>query len=225
MNEQIFGKRVNTPEGVEQTNPDANNPVVVYSDPSASNTPILANLIYGTPSDGSIPPTDPPATPPEETIVNQAPWGQTTPYVDPDSQPLDPQDRPNPYKVPQDQPTPYSASEDRPVIYRTPQVEPKPSEAHAGANVELSTALLNPEESALLRARWNEILGNFVDEPRFAVQQADTLLADVIEKITQVFANEHSTLEGQWKQGNDVSTEDLRKALQSYRSFFNRLVA
>jgi hypothetical protein len=39
-----------------------------------------------------------------------------------------------------------------------------------------------------------------------------------------MFANEHSSLEGQWKEGNDVSTEDLRKALQRYRSFFNRLV-
>jgi len=28
----------------------------------------------------------------------------------------------------------------------------------------------------------------------------------------------------QWKQGDDVSTEDLRQALQHYRSFFNRLV-
>jgi hypothetical protein len=31
-------------------------------------------------------------------------------------------------------------------------------------------------------------------------------------------------LESQWNQGSDVSTEDLRKALQHYRSFFNRLV-
>jgi len=27
-----------------------------------------------------------------------------------------------------------------------------------------------------------------------------------------------------WNQGDDVSTEDLRMALQRYRSFFNRLV-
>jgi hypothetical protein len=46
----------------------------------------------------------------------------------------------------------------------------------------------------------------------------------VIEKITQMFANEHNSLDGQWNQGVDVSTEDLRKALQHYRSFFNRLV-
>ena len=64
----------------------------------------------------------------------------------------------------------------------------------------------------------------FVDEPRSAVQQADALVSDVIEKINQMFTNEHNTLEGQWQQGADVSTEDLRQALQHYRSFFNRLV-
>ena len=50
------------------------------------------------------------------------------------------------------------------------------------------------------------------------------LVSEVIEKITHSFTNEHSSLVNQWNQGNDVSTEDLRKALQRYRSFFNRLV-
>ena len=86
------------------------------------------------------------------------------------------------------------------------------------------TDLLDREESEHLRTRWNEIQGRFVDEPRSAVQQADGLVSEVIEKITQMFADEHSSLESQWNQGNDVTTEDLRKALQHYRSFFNRLV-
>jgi len=63
-----------------------------------------------------------------------------------------------------------------------------------------------------------------VDEPRSAVQQADALVSDVIDKITEMFSNEHGSLEEQWKEGKDVSTEDLRQALQHYRSFFNRLV-
>lgn len=86
------------------------------------------------------------------------------------------------------------------------------------------TALLELEESGRLRTRWNEIQGQFVDEPRSAVQQADSLVSEVIEQIIRIFAKEHSALESQWKRGNDVSTEDLRKALQQYRSFFNRLV-
>jgi predicted NAD-dependent protein-ADP-ribosyltransferase YbiA (DUF1768 family) len=91
-------------------------------------------------------------------------------------------------------------------------------------NVGSLAALLNREESEHFRTRWNEIQSKFVDEPRSAVQEADTLVSEVIKQITQMFANEHSSLEAQWGQGKDVSTEDLRKALQRYRSFFNRLV-
>jgi hypothetical protein len=103
--------------------------------------------------------------------------------------------------------------------------EAVPYKAQASeTNTESSIALLNPIESEHLRARWNNIQGKFVDEPRSAVQQADALVSDVIEEITRMFAEQHSALEGQWKKDNNVSTEDLRKALQRYRSFFNRLV-
>ena len=85
-------------------------------------------------------------------------------------------------------------------------------------------ALFSFDESEQFRARWNEIQGRFVDEPRSAVQQADTLVSEVIKKVTQMFAEEHSSLEGQWNLGTEVSTEELRKALQHYRSFFNRLI-
>ena len=87
------------------------------------------------------------------------------------------------------------------------------------------TALLNPDESEHFRTLWNEIQGRFVDEPRSSVQHADTLVSEVIGVITQQFANEQSSLERQWNEGKDASTEDLRQALQQYRSFFNRLVA
>jgi hypothetical protein len=97
-------------------------------------------------------------------------------------------------------------------------------EAPIGTNAGSSAALLNREESEHFRTRWNEIQSKFVDEPRSAVQQADALVSEVVEQMTQMFAKEHGLLESQWNQGNDVSTEDLRKALQRYRSFFNRLV-
>jgi hypothetical protein len=37
-------------------------------------------------------------------------------------------------------------------------------------------------------------------------------------------AKERSGLEKQWERGDNVSTEDLRVALQRYRSFFDRLL-
>lgn len=97
-------------------------------------------------------------------------------------------------------------------------------EPYIKADAEDPTTLLKTEDSERFRTRWNEIQGSFVDEPRAAVQQADELVSEVVELITQMFAAERNILEGQWKQGNDVSTEDLRKALQHYRSFFKRLV-
>lgn len=85
-------------------------------------------------------------------------------------------------------------------------------------------ALLDSAVSQELHTRWNTVQAGFVDEPRTSVQQADALVSEVIEKLAQMFADEHGTLEAQWKEGKDVSTEDLRQALQHYRAFFNRLV-
>lgn len=105
-----------------------------------------------------------------------------------------------------------------------PEVDAVSHEAVLGMSTGSVAALLTHEETEHFRTRWSEIQGRFVDEPRSAVQQADALVSEVIEKITAMFANEHSSLEEQWKEGKDVSTENLRQALQHYRSFFNRLV-
>jgi hypothetical protein len=63
-----------------------------------------------------------------------------------------------------------------------------------------------------------------VDEPRRTVEAADKLVASVMQRLAEGFANERSSLEKQWDRGDNVSTEDLRVALQRYRSFFDRLL-
>ena len=90
---------------------------------------------------------------------------------------------------------------------------------------EQAVAMFPGEETAGFRTRWDAIQTGFVDEPRKAVEEADALVAQVIKRLTEVFANERSTLEHQWDRGEQVSTEDLRLALQKYRSFFERLLA
>jgi hypothetical protein len=114
---------------------------------------------------------------------------------------------------------------DERIVHEGPGGETTAHEAADVTTAGSSAALLDLEESGRLRTRWNEIQGQFVDEPRAAVQLADALVSEVIEQIARRFADELGALESQWKQGSDVSTEDLRKALQHYRSFFNRLVA
>jgi hypothetical protein len=73
------------------------------------------------------------------------------------------------------------------------------------------------------RARWEAIQQGFVDDPRAAVSDADTLVKDVIERLSSTFDDQHEDLERQWTEG-EPSTEDLRAALQRYRDFFQRLL-
>jgi hypothetical protein len=89
---------------------------------------------------------------------------------------------------------------------------------------ESATTPFDHAEVENLQKRWNEIQHIFVDEPRISVQQADALVGEVIEKITQTFAAECNSLGGKWQDSTDISTEDLRQVLQDYRAFFNHLL-
>ena len=80
-------------------------------------------------------------------------------------------------------------------------------------------------EAAGYRTQWDAIQTGFVDEPRRAVEEADALVALVIKRLSDVFADERATLEHQWGRGTEISTEDLRVALRKYRSFFERLLS
>jgi len=93
------------------------------------------------------------------------------------------------------------------------------------SNASDSTPLFPNDELEGLRNRWSDIQAAFVDEPRRAVEQADGLVASAMKRLAEVFAEERSTLEQQWDRGDSVSTEDLRIALQRYRTFFQRLLS
>lgn len=95
--------------------------------------------------------------------------------------------------------------------------------ANVSANA-VPAALFNDNEVGEFRNRWSNVQTGFVDEPRKAVEDADNLVASLMKKLAEGFANERANLEKQWDRGDNVSTEDLRVALQRYRSFFDRLL-
>jgi hypothetical protein len=97
--------------------------------------------------------------------------------------------------------------------------------ASTGRTATDATPLFPNNELDELRNRWSGVQTAFVDEPRSAVEQADSLVASAMKRLAEVFAEERSRLEQQWDRGDNVSTEDLRIALQRYRSFFQRLLS
>jgi hypothetical protein len=107
--------------------------------------------------------------------------------------------------------------------------EAAPVESTGGAKMvrepaPAQTALFPDKECHGFRSRWDEIQIHFVDDPRKAVENADNLVAETMKRLAEIFSEERKNLEAQWSRGENVSTEDLRLALQRYRSFFNRLL-
>lgn len=110
---------------------------------------------------------------------------------------------------------------DRPAANERTQIDASPRVDRVGHE----RPPLFPEQEAVdVRRRWSDVQAGFVDEPRRAVEQADTLVAEVMKRLAETFAAERASLEHQWDRGDNVTTEDLRIALQRYRSFFDRLL-
>jgi len=111
-------------------------------------------------------------------------------------------------------------------IARKMESEPEDRNVRAAAKEDArALPMFAGDEAAGYRTRWEAIQTGFVDEPRHAVEEADALVAQVIKRLSEVFAQERTTLERQWDRGNQISTEELRIALQKYRSFFDRLLS
>jgi hypothetical protein len=93
------------------------------------------------------------------------------------------------------------------------------------ASEEQLAPLFSPEGAGDFQKRWDAVQIAFVDDPRQAVQRADELVAQVMKNLAETFSNERAKLEGQLTAKEGTSTENLRVALQRYRSFFQRLLS
>jgi hypothetical protein len=115
-------------------------------------------------------------------------------------------------------------------LQNAPAEQPVPAERGAagrdlGVDDQPHAPLLEDRELQSIHVRWKDIQAEFVDEPRQAVQDADALVAELMQRLAQMFASEREQLESRWAGGDDVSTEELRHGLRRYRSFFERLLA
>jgi hypothetical protein len=85
-------------------------------------------------------------------------------------------------------------------------------------------ALIAVDAAADFRARWKVVQGDFIDEPRKAVTDADSMVGEVLDQLEKTFRQQRQSLEQDWA-NDESSTEDLRVALRRYRTFFDRLLS
>ena len=100
------------------------------------------------------------------------------------------------------------------------------SEGEGGlADRSADAPLLPDNEASRFSSDWQTVQGNFVDRPREAVEQADRLVADLMQRLAAQFSETRANLEQQWDGQAEISTEELRLAMMRYRSFFQRLLS
>jgi len=85
-------------------------------------------------------------------------------------------------------------------------------------------ALVTRDRADSYSARWDSVKGEFVDEPRRAVADADALVGELLDELQELFKQQRTQIE-QGLDADETSTEDLRVALRRYRSFFDRLLS
>ena len=88
------------------------------------------------------------------------------------------------------------AADRMPAAGRMPATDRVPAEegAHAASK---AMPLFTDVEMQEFRTQWSTLQTDFVDEPRRAVEDADKLVASVMQKLAESFANERSGLEKQ----------------------------
>ena len=77
-------------------------------------------------------------------------------------------------------------------------------------------------DSAGSATRWPDIQAMFVDDPRASVEQAAGLVDDCVEALVVSVKDRQHAMLSDW-QGTGTDTEQLRTALQRYRTFWSRL--
>ena len=127
-----------------------------------------------------------------------------------------------------DDPLVHSVRDDDPLVERATGADPLMARAVGEGplveEVHEQAGLGSAGDQERFVARWQEIQAGFVDEPRRAVQDADALVVDMMDRLARMLASERDQLESAGQTGK-VSTEDLRLGLRRYRALFERLLA
>jgi hypothetical protein len=98
------------------------------------------------------------------------------------------------------------------------------ADRQADTSVKQRATLIEPERAESYNSRWNELKGEFVDDPRRSVRGANELVGEVLDELEELFRSQRAELE-HGLDSEQTSTEDLRQALGRYRSFFDRLLS
>ncbi|MFG1890240.1 hypothetical protein ACGFIR_20530 [Micromonospora sp. NPDC049051] len=94
----------------------------------------------------------------------------------------------------------------------------------AGATVAAEPAsLFDPATAQGFRDRWRDVQLRFVDDPRAAAGEAQSLVDEAIQALSSALSAQKNKLGG-WQDAGSTDTEQLRMAVRHYRDFLDRVL-
>ncbi|MBQ1071703.1 hypothetical protein KBX06_00755 [Micromonospora sp. C31] len=94
----------------------------------------------------------------------------------------------------------------------------------AGATVAAEPAsLFDPTTAQGFRDRWRDVQLRFVDDPRAAAGEAQSLVDEAIQALSSALSAQKNKLGG-WQDAGSADTEQLRMAVRHYRDFLDRVL-
>jgi hypothetical protein len=211
-----------------------------FADPAASPVPAPAMTV----SSEVITEPDEPAAEPDEPVTGTAPLAEAP---DPETRSPDleaPAAEETPAPALETLPPKASAPPKAPVPETAPVPVPTPPETSAAETAPTFTPGAGPgpdfaapllRDAAELRARWQRVQGDFVDDPQAAVSDAAALVGQTAEALVDALRQRERQLRATWERGaadgqapaatapGAMDTEHLRLMMQRYRALFNQL--
>jgi hypothetical protein len=141
-------------------------------------------------------------------------------------QPQQPQQRQQLEQSQMPQESQASRAAQQPQPSQVAQQRQQPRMAQPDGADETLAPLFTPEAARDFRASWDAVQIGFVDDPQRAVRQADELVRQMLQNLSQTFSDERAGLDaGGGGVADAASTEKLRVALRRYRAFMQRLLS
>ena len=86
-----------------------------------------------------------------------------------------------------------------------------------------AATLFEADAAQGFRDRWRDVQLRFVDDPRAAAGEAQSLVEEAIRALSEALAAQKEKLGG-WQGAGEADTEQLRVAVRQYRDFLDRVL-
>ena len=83
--------------------------------------------------------------------------------------------------------------------------------------------LMSADAAQGFRDRWRDVQLRFVDDPREAAAEAQTLAEEAVDAMVSALTNQKNEL-GSWQSAEAGDTERLRVVVRRYRDLLDRLL-